>query len=69
MLVAGMFEFPADVRETGDGGDVQILMAMNERLVGTQSVTLEVAVKGGLSLLADEDVIQTGVGTALVPVK
>ncbi len=69
VIVAGSMEVPADVDEAGDGDDVQLGVARDEGLIGAQAVALKMAVEGRLSVVADEDVVEAGVGATFVKVE
>ena len=68
MVVARLFEFPADVREAGHGCDVQVGVTLDEGAVGAEAVALEVAVEGLSVFPVDEDGVEAGVCAAFVPV-
>ena len=69
MIFPCFFEFTADVRKAGHGGDAQVGVTVDKSAVGTKSIALEVAVEGLPALFVDEDTVETGVGSAFVPVE
>ena len=68
MVVAGFGKFSPDVSEAADGDDVEVLVALDESAVGSQAIALEMALKGGFVVFADEDAVEAVVGATTVPV-
>jgi len=69
VIIAGVEKFSPNVGEAGDGDYSQVGMAGDEGLIGAQAVALQVALERGVSLFADEDGVEAGVGAAFVPVE
>ena len=69
MIVFGGDELTANVGETTDRHEVEVRVTLDEGAVGAQSVALQVPLEARSAVFADEDVVQTGVGPAHVPVE
>ena len=65
----GFDELAPDVSEAAYGDDVEVRVTSDEGAVAAVAIALEVAVEGGFSFSIDEDVVETGVCPAFVPVK